>query len=85
MVCAWPAAPALTPTAHRPLLPSFLQGAKEAIDPNKQYIFAVHPHGIHCWPLNIFAFVTSAFYEAFPGMQIAGVAATVMVVRCCCR
>lgn len=38
----------------------------------------MHPHGIHCWPLNVFAFVTSAFYDAFPGMPVTGVAATVM-------
>jgi hypothetical protein len=53
-------------------------GAREAIDPNQQYLFAVHPHGIHCWPLNVFAFVTSAFFDAFPGMPIVGAAATIM-------
>ena len=61
-----------------PMTVVFGEGAKEAIDPNQQYLFAVHPHGIHCWPLNVFAFVTSAFYNAFPGMPLVGAAATVM-------
>ena len=68
-------------TAHFryfPLTCEFGKGAKKAIDPNKNYVFAVHPHGIHCWPLNIFAFVTSTFYEAFPGMRICGAAASIM-------
>ena len=34
----------------------------------KQYIFAVHPHGIHCWPLNILAFMDSPFDKMFPGL-----------------
>ena len=40
-----------------PLTCVFGKGAKDAIDPNRQYVFAVHPHGIHCWPFNVFAFV----------------------------
>lgn len=42
-----------------------------------RYVFAVHPHGIHCWPLNVFSFFNSAFYQAFPGMQVVGVAMVV--------
>ena len=64
--------------SYFPITVKFGEGAKEAIDPNAQYLFAVHPHGIHCWPLNVFAFVTSAFFDAYPGMPIVGAAATIM-------
>lgn len=61
-----------------PLTCEFGKGAEAAIDPNRNYVFAVHPHGIHCWPLNVFAFVTSTFYERFPSMRVCGAAATIM-------
>ena len=31
------------------------------LDPKRQYVFAGHPHGIHCWPLNAFALEGSPF------------------------
>ena len=37
-------------------------------DDARQYIFAVHPHGIHCWPLNVLAFIDSPFDKMFPGL-----------------
>jgi len=50
----------------------------DGLKANKQYIFGVHPHGIHCWPLNVFAFHSSDFYQKMKGMKMTGVAATVM-------
>ena len=49
-----------------------------SIDPSKQYVFGVHPHGIHCWPLNIFALRTSAWHNQFPKMRMSGIAASVI-------
>lgn len=50
----------------------------DKIDASKQYIIGVHPHGIHCWPLNIFALPTSSFNERFSGMKLTGAAATII-------
>ena len=47
----------------------------------KQYIFAVHPHGIHCTPLAQFTTLNGPFDRRFPGLvgkHITGLAATVM-------
>ena len=46
-----------------------------------QYVFGVHPHGIHCWPLNAFALLGSPFDRRFPGLvgaRLSGLAATVI-------
>ena len=54
---------------------------KVKLPPNKQYIFAVHPHGIHCWPLNCLCFPSSPFDMKFPnlvGNKLTGLAATVV-------
>ena len=54
---------------------------KVQLPPTKQYIFGVHPHGIHCWPLNMFAFPESPFDKKFPGLvgkRLTGLAATVV-------
>ncbi|GMH61491.1 hypothetical protein TrST_g9072 [Triparma strigata] len=55
-------------------------GPSTKLDPSKQYIFAVHPHGIHCWALNALAFTTSPFHKNFPGFagKVTGLAATVI-------
>jgi hypothetical protein len=48
---------------------------------NKQYIFAVHPHGIHCVPLAYLTTKGSPFDVQFPGLvgsKLTGLAATVM-------
>lgn len=54
----------------------FEDGGK--LSAGEQYIFGVHPHGIHCWPLNVFAFLSSDFYAHLPTMRMTGVAATIM-------
>ena len=44
-------------------------------------MFGVHPHGIHCWPLNAFALLGSPFDRRFPGLvgaRLSGLAATVI-------
>jgi len=49
--------------------------------PNKQYVIAVHPHGIHCTPLALFSTVGSSFDMRFPnlvGQKLTGLAATIM-------
>ncbi|GMI15195.1 hypothetical protein TrLO_g9839 [Triparma laevis f. longispina] len=53
---------------------------KTNLDSSKQYIFAVHPHGIHCWALNALAFTTSPFHASFPGFagKLTGLAASVI-------
>ena len=54
---------------------------KEArLDPNRQFIFACHPHGIHCFPLGVFHNLGSPFDKRFPGIcgNISGLAATVV-------
>lgn len=54
---------------------------KVSLPPSKQYVFGVHPHGIHCWPLNALAFPGSCFDKAFPGLcgaKLTGLAATVI-------
>jgi 1-acyl-sn-glycerol-3-phosphate acyltransferase len=53
------------------------------LDPSRQYIFGVHPHGIHCMPLTQCQFnnENSAFRRCFPGLsgpKLTGVAATVL-------
>jgi 1-acyl-sn-glycerol-3-phosphate acyltransferase len=51
------------------------------LDPSKQYIFGVHPHGIHCIPLGQFCTPNSAFDRTFPhlyGPKLTGVAATII-------
>ena len=47
----------------------------------RQYVFAVHPHGIHCMPLSLFTTYGSDFDKKFPnlvGHKITGLAATVI-------
>ena len=51
------------------------------LDPSRQYLFAVHPHGIHCLPLGQFSSYGSAFDMRFPGLvgyKLTGLAATIM-------
>lgn len=51
------------------------------LSPSRQYVFAVHPHGIHCMPLSQFTTYGSDFDVQFPGLVghcITGLAATVM-------
>jgi Diacylglycerol acyltransferase len=61
---------------------------KVKLDPNKQYIFGVHPHGIHCFPLAFLASPDTPFDRLFPGFvygskvtpkhPLTGLAATIM-------
>lgn len=54
---------------------------KVQLPPTKQYVFAVHPHGIHCWPLNLLTFIQSPFDVRFPGLvgdKLTGLAASVI-------
>lgn len=53
-------------------------GAK--LDPKQRYVFACHPHGIHCLPLSQFTTYNSSFDQQFPGIvgNVAGLAALVM-------
>ena len=48
---------------------------------NRQYIFAVHPHGIHCTPLGLFHRKDTPFDRRFPGIcenKLSGLAASVV-------
>ena len=48
---------------------------------DKQYVFAVHPHGIHCWTLNCLAFPESPFDSRFGVVsegRMTGLAASVI-------
>lgn len=44
----------------------------------ERYVFAVHPHGIHCWPLNILSFRASPFHQKYKNMECAGLCASIM-------
>lgn len=51
------------------------------LPPDRQYVFAVHAHGIHCTPLALFSTPGSDFDKKFPGLvgqKLTGLAATVM-------
>jgi len=51
------------------------------LDKTKQYVFAVHPHGIHCWPLNMLAFPNNPFDKQFNFIsdgKMTGLVATIM-------
>ena len=50
------------------------------LDPKQRYVFACHPHGIHCMPLSQFTTYNSSFDKMFPGIvgNVAGLAALVM-------
>lgn len=48
---------------------------------SRQYVFGVHPHGIHCMPLGIFTTKGSEFDRVFPclvGSKLTGLAATII-------
>lgn len=49
-----------------------------SLAPQKQYIFAVHPHGIHCWALGAFACTGGQFAQKYPGLSCRGIAASVI-------
>ena len=65
-------------------LPTFecIPWDKEAVlDPTRQYIFALHPHGIHSFALGAFQVGGSCFHRRFPGLygpKLCGLAATVI-------
>ena len=51
------------------------------LPPNRQYIFACHPHGIHCTPLGLFHRKGTPFDERFPGIcenKLSGLAASIV-------
>jgi hypothetical protein len=48
---------------------------------DRQYIFACHPHGIHCMPLGLFHCKGTPFDKRFPGIcenKLSGLAASVV-------
>jgi 1-acyl-sn-glycerol-3-phosphate acyltransferase len=52
-----------------------------ALPVDKQYVFAIHPHGIHCLGLAAFQTRGSTFHQRFPGLhgpKLCGLAATVI-------
>ena len=52
-----------------------------SLSPSQQYVFGVHPHGIHCVPLIMFTTPGGPFDKRFPGLigsSLTGLAATVM-------
>lgn len=54
---------------------------KATLPPSEQYVFAVHPHGIHCLPLTQFTVQGGDFDKIFPGLVgkcVSGLAATVI-------
>ena len=54
---------------------------ESAISPTKQYIFGLHPHGMHCYHMGLFHTprMGGKFYAKWPKFRTAGVVAT---VRC---
>lgn len=52
--------------------------AAAAMAENERLVFAVHPHGIHCWPLNVFGLRCSQLRTRFPRLRCVGLAAAVM-------
>ena len=50
------------------------------LDPKKRYVFACHPHGIHCLHISQFTDFNSSFGKMFPGIvgNVTGLAAMVM-------
>jgi len=51
------------------------------LDPKRQYIFACHPHGIHCTPLGQFHCKGTPFDKRFPGIcdnKLSGLAASIV-------
>ncbi|GMH61672.1 hypothetical protein TrRE_jg3999, partial [Triparma retinervis] len=53
----------------------------ENLDPSAQYVFGVHPHGIHCWALNVFAFQGGPLDSLMPLTSrgtLSGLAASVI-------
>jgi hypothetical protein len=58
------------------------------LDPSRQYIFGVHPHGIHCFPLFQFTTPGSVVDQQFPGLvghTLTGISASVMFHCPCVR
>ena len=51
------------------------------LNPKRQYIFACHPHGIHCTPLGQFHCKGTPFDKRFPGIcdnKLSGLAASIV-------
>jgi 1-acyl-sn-glycerol-3-phosphate acyltransferase len=51
------------------------------LDPTAQYIFCLHPHGIHSFALAAFHTKSSCFHQCFPGLynsKLCGLGATVL-------
>jgi len=49
------------------------------LNSDSQYVFGVHPHGIHCWPLSLFSCRKSSFFERFPNVKpCIGLAASIL-------
>jgi len=54
---------------------------KATLPPNRKYIFACHPHGIHCTPLCLFHCKGTPFDIRFPGIcenKLSGLAASIV-------
>lgn len=56
--------------AHLDYFPTTVEASPSSLTlpTSKQYIFAVHPHGIHCWPLAVFTAKDGPFDRKFPGL-----------------
>mmetsp|Transcript_1954 Transcript_1954/g.2415 ORF Transcript_1954/g.2415 Transcript_1954/m.2415 type:complete len:375 (+) Transcript_1954:122-1246(+) len=67
---------------HFDYFPMKLTVDKETkLDKNQQYLFAVHPHGIHCVPLDMVMFPNSPFDQKFQIVRegkITGLVASIM-------
>mmetsp|Transcript_9234 Transcript_9234/g.21745 ORF Transcript_9234/g.21745 Transcript_9234/m.21745 type:complete len:388 (-) Transcript_9234:70-1233(-) len=53
------------------------------LPPDRQYIVAIHPHGIFCWGLFMFAAAGTPFDKRFPGLagkKLVGLIATVLFI-----
>lgn len=57
------------------------ENGKAELDTETQYVFGCHPHGIHCWPLNMLSFPDSPLDKVLPLIsrgQMTGLAASVI-------
>lgn len=56
--------------AHLDYFPTTVEAAPSSLTlpTSKQYVFAVHPHGIHCWPLAVLTAKDGPFDRRFPGL-----------------
>ena len=64
---------------YNPTTLRVLEKTDALLKSQRQFIlFAVHPHGVHCWPLNLLCFRGSPFAKRYPHFECAGLCASVM-------